>query len=143
MTLDEIEDALPWGFHDAYLEQLEIDWSSGRAVLGLRLMMSEHQDMDQRAKVIVEGLHYCSVPPLVQPDAGGLWLDTGAETKTLSGHPPVPAGHFLHYFFVRESNQFIHICGRDARLEWIESAPVPARSGMRALFPGDTIPDPE
>jgi hypothetical protein len=148
MTLEEIEAGLPWGLHDAYLERIEIDWLARRAVLRMRLMMSERQDLDQRAEVTVDGLVYCSIdPPEIDPAGGyeptpaaGLWVKPAAGVSPYaSGHPQPPAGCFVHYFFVSNWNRFIHICARSARLEWIEPTPVPARSGTRASFPGDTI----
>jgi hypothetical protein len=47
---------------------------------------------------------------------------------------------FLHWIFVHPWNRFIHICGREAELVWLEDAAQPSR-GLRALFPGDAIPD--
>jgi hypothetical protein len=35
-----------------------------------------------------------------------------------------------------------HVCAREASLAWLDPAPVPSRGHMRALFPGDEIPDP-
>jgi hypothetical protein len=32
MTLSGIEDALPWGLHDAYLEALDIDWPNAKLI---------------------------------------------------------------------------------------------------------------
>jgi hypothetical protein len=50
VTLVDLARTLPWGLHDAYLEGLEVDWLHARVILTVRLMMSEHQDMDQRAR---------------------------------------------------------------------------------------------
>ena len=58
MTFDEIEATLPWGLHDAYLEGIVLDWLGGRLELTVRLMMNEHQNMDQRARITVSGLVY-------------------------------------------------------------------------------------
>jgi hypothetical protein len=148
-TLSELEDTLPWGLHDAYIERIEIDWIGRRAVLGVRAMISERQDMDQRAKVILDGLVYCSIdPPEIDPARGyeatpadGLWVNSasGLASTTATGHPAPPAGHFVHYFFVHNWNRSIHVCAESARLKWIEPTPVPARAGTRALYPGDQV----
>jgi len=154
MTFDEIEGTLPWGLHDAYLEGIILDWLGARLELKLRLMMSEHQDMDQRACVTVTGLVYCAIdPPEIDPKRGyvaipehGLWIDTGAGAVTTGAEsrlPETPAGCFLQWIFVHDWNRCIHICGKDASLSWLEPVPVPLRALTRALFPGDIVPDPE
>src|SRR4051794_3981013 len=113
----------------------------------MRLQMSEHQDLDQRARVIIEGLAYCSIePPQIDPPhyrptpQQGLWVDSGEGVQS-GDHPLLPDGCFIQWFFVRDWNRFIHICGKTAQLEWIEPTPVPARGNTRALFPGEEFPD--
>lgn len=147
MTLDERESQLPWGLHDAYVEGIALDFLQARAVLDVRVMMSEAQDLDQRARLVIEGLVFCAIEAPQAADGpidapAGLWIDAGVE-RTPPDLPPVPAGCFLHYFFVHPWNRFIHICGRNAALEWREAQPVPARADTRASFPDDEIPDPE
>ncbi|MBX3251757.1 MAG: hypothetical protein KF901_31555 [Myxococcales bacterium] len=153
MTFDEIEATLPWGLHDAYLEGITLDWLAARLELQVRLMMSEHQDMDQRASITVTGLVYCAIdPPEIDPARGhpaipehGLWIDTGTGAITTGGEarlPAPPTGCFLQWIFVHDWNGCIHICGRDAILSWLEPAPVPSRALTRAHFPGDIVPDP-
>jgi hypothetical protein len=150
MNLAEIEASLPWGFHDAYLERLEIDWVQSRLAFELRLMMTESQDKDQRARLTVNGLVYCSVePPIVDPPAyeatspDGLWIDAGdGAAADAVGLPATPPGCFVHHLLVSNWNyRSIHICGTAADLTWLEPEPVASRAGTRALFPGDEVPD--
>jgi hypothetical protein len=149
MNFAEIEASLPSGLHDAYLEGIDIDWLNSTASLLLRVMMTERQDQDQRARIIVSGLAFCAIDP---PDprrqnkdsssAHGLWLNTGegpANDAARQCLPDVPGGCFLHWLFVSQWNSFIHISGRDAHLEWLEPNPVPARAASIALFPGEEI----
>jgi hypothetical protein len=154
MTFDEIEATLPWGLHDAYIEGIVLDWLDARLELTVRLMMSEHQDMDQRACVTVRGLVYCAIdPPEIDPKRGqepmpvnGLWIDTGSravDAGAKSPLPQTPGGCFLQWIFVRDWNRYIHVCGRDVSLTWLEPTPVPARALTRALFQGDVVPDPK
>ena len=78
MTLDEIEDSLPWGLHDAHLEGIDLDWCSAQARFRLRVAVSEPQDLDQRCLLIVTGLVTCSIEaPRLAPAAtpSGLWVD--------------------------------------------------------------------
>ncbi len=154
MTFDEIEATLPWGLHDAYLEGLVIDWLGARLELDVRLMMSKHQDTDQRARLTVTGLVYCAIDaPEIDPARGytpipdnGLWIDTGAGPAPTAPElrlPATPANCFLQWIFVHDWNTFMHICGGDVSFRWLEPAAVPSRALTRALFPGETVPDPE
>ena len=154
MNIATIEASLPWGLHDAYLEGLDIDWSSATLTLRVRVMMSERQDLDQRAIITITGLAFCAIDaPQIDrsrgyeptPD-GGLWIDSGegpANDQAKAKLPKTPDGCFLHWFFVQPWNRFIHVSGRNAALAWSEEAPVPSRTSKRALFAGDAIPDPD
>lgn len=151
MTLSELAEGLPWGLHDAYLEALSIDWPRATASLTMRLMISERQDHERRARIDLAGLVFCSVEaPEIAPERGytptpadGLWLSNGEGSARGAEAvlPAIPEGCFLHWFFVKDWNRFIHVCARDASLMWLDSGPVAARGATRALFPGDEIPD--
>jgi hypothetical protein len=144
-SIADLEATLPWGFHDAYLEGLEVDYATAVLVLRVRVMLSERQDVDRRAVLRVHGLVFCSIDPPelgehtseLSPDRG-LWIGSGAgaagDARAL---PAVPEGCFLHWFYVEPWNRFIHVCGRRAELDWTEEAPMPARGRRRAHFPGD------
>jgi hypothetical protein len=153
VTLSSIEASLPWGLHDSYLESLALDWPNATLTMTVRVMITKHQDMDRRASIKVTGLVFCSIDaPTIDPARGyeptppeGLWIDTGAgpaNEEAKARLPKTPEGYFLHWFFVSQWNRFIHICGRNAELTWLEDAPVASRSASRALFPGETVPDP-
>ncbi len=152
MTLSELAEGLPWGLHDAYLEALSIDWTRATASLTMRLMISERQDQERRARIDLSGLVFCSLePPEIDPDRGyaptppeGLWLSDaeGAAPGAAAALPGIPDGCFLHWLFVKNWNRFIHVCAKDASLTWLDAARVGARAETRAHFPGDEIPDP-
>lgn len=127
MTLEEIEDSLPWGFHDAYLTRIETDWAQRQLALELRLMIAEHQETDQLARVTVTGLHFFVAFPPSNPAGTPRhelpWIDAGPgrfSTDADVALPPTPEGHFLHHLYIREDWQTFYICARDASLEWLE-----------------------
>lgn len=152
MTLNELMMPLPWGLHDAYLEALSVDWPRATVSLTVRLMMSEHQDEERRARIDLTGLVFCSMDaPEIAPERGytptpaeGLWLADGEGVAEGAGSslPQIPEGCFVHWLYVKDWNRFIHLCARDASLAWLDAAPVPARGETRALFPGEEVPDP-
>ena len=148
-TIADLEAPLPWGLHDAHLEAVEIDWPAARMTLAVRVAFGEHQEEDRRAKITVDGLLFCTMdPPRIDqgyepvPESG-LWIDVGEGPVKHSSTvlPPIPPGFFLCHLFVQSWNSFIHVCGKNARLEWLEPHSVPSRSTTRALFAGDEIPD--
>lgn len=151
-TIADLEKSLPWGLHDAHLESVHIDWAAARLTLNVRVALGKHQEEDRRAKIVVEGLVFCAVdPPQIDRSNGyeptpqtGLRIDSG---EGAAGHakdalPVTPTDCFLTYFFVSNWNSFIHVCGRNASLEWQEPNAVPSRSTARAMFAGDEVPDP-
>lgn len=149
-TLDEAEDRddLPWGFHDALLRALNIDWLHRRVVIELRPKVSERQDLDRGGRLVIEGLEWLVVDPngpgvreAYDPAyVGGYDIDSRPGVAR-EGLPGVPEGAFAHYFFVFERNSFIHLCARDARFEWTDDAPT--RCGGEVFFPGEEMPDPD
>jgi hypothetical protein len=149
MTLDEIEQTLPWGLHDALLLRLSVDWARASVTLDVRVMMSERQDLGRLGRIVITGLLFCAIdPPEIDPARGyvpvaeaGLWIDAGPGSAAGASLPSIPEGCFLHWLFVRSWNRFIHICGRHAELIWLDDGPQPSRSAGRALFPGDHVPE--
>lgn len=146
MTLEEIEATLSWGLHDAYLEAIDVDWLKGTLVLSVRVMITERQDMEQRARITITGLVFCSIDaPEIDPargyepmPEGGLRINAGegpANEEARSKLPRTPEGCFLHWLFVQQWNRFIHICGREAELTWTEQAPTAARAANQMRSP--------
>jgi len=139
VTLDELENTLPWGLHDAQVERLSIDWARAELTLEVRAMIGEHQETDQRARITLTGLDYCAIEPpryRTRPAPGaGMWVQPDAAPAEIDGHPPVATGCFRHRFFVSDLNCCFYVAASDARLEWLESAPQPSRTGDRAYFP--------
>lgn len=150
MNLEDIDDELPWGFHDAFLERVDLDYCAGRAVLHMRFPMSEHQELDRRGRVELEGLVYwISEAPMIDPPTlyqahtpAGLWIDLlrdhVREGFTL---PACPPGCFASTLLVRTWNAFAYLCAREARLVWVDAEAKPARGELRAAYPGEEAPE--
>jgi hypothetical protein len=149
MNLEELADELPWGLHDSSLERVELDYCAGRAVLHLRVPMSEHQDLDQRGRVELEGLVYwISESPTIDPAAGyhahtpeGLWIDLLSAEQVRRGVtlPACPPGCFASGLYVSTWNACVYFAAREARLVWVETEPQPSRSDVRAAYPGGEV----
>ncbi len=146
-SLSQLANTLPWGFHDAHLERLAVDWLASTLTLELRLPMSRDQSVERVGRVHVTGLFFLSIePPALGDDdypripREGLWLD-GAEGPAPGAVnlPPLPDGVWLHHFWIRPwQHRTLHVAGRDCRLEWL-GPEQPRRNGAGALFPGDEV----
>jgi hypothetical protein len=85
VTLEELEGALPNGFHDAEIFSFELDYVAGIAKFHMNLLVGWPDDPEpesqayQEATLVVEGLCFCSIdPPLLN-------VSLSSERKTDSG----------------------------------------------------------
>jgi hypothetical protein len=134
MTFEEMEERLPSGLHDASLQALRVDWVKREVEIDLGVQTRDDGECRRLGRVVVGDLLFCAIEP-PEDDAGrgyeplparGLTIGTGAGTAEATSKkalPRVPDGYFLQWIFVREWNAFIHICGRDVSLHWLEDEP--------------------
>jgi hypothetical protein len=128
MTLGDLTTNFPWGYHDADLLRLEHRWAPSELELDLGFPMDKAQETFRRARLTVTGLVYFAMsppsPPL--PENELPWIDggPGPGNQNPTRLPTTPDGAFLHHFYLRDSWQYLHVCGQDARLEWLDSTPI-------------------
>jgi hypothetical protein len=139
VTLEELEDNLPNGFHDAEIFSLELNYAAGTAKFRMNLLVGwpddtkPERDSYQEASLVVRGLCFCSIDP---PSSTYPFLPDGkpicvsgdpAKPDTLPSLPDLaakfPSGAWCHRFFVTDWNAFIHIAGRDAEVTWVGEKP--------------------
>jgi hypothetical protein len=140
MTIDEIEATLPWGFHDADLLSIHVDFLGHQAAFDLDVPMDERQTASRRGRLVVEGLIFCAIEPPRNVIAGPAWIDSGntpdVGTATL---PVVPSGAFVHWFFLQDANSFIHVAGTGARFDWTGDTQSSSQSRHGFALPGDDV----
>lgn len=143
MTLEELADTLPNGFHDAEVRQLKIDYVKREVRLLLDLCVGdpsaeteELREGYRQAEVKLSGLLYWVIEP---PDAryaygkaGTLWIDAGAlesDEPQLSVKLPesLPSGAFASWIFVQDWNSFMHVAAMDASIKWKDQVHVQTR----------------
>jgi hypothetical protein len=127
ITLKEIENSLPNGFHDARISRINIDYVKRVLTLDLELWVSDTEDGSpdtfRAARLTLTQFQFCIIEP---PDptypfhqAKELWVD-GSLTEPVSNSSPIPSyeelpdGTFTGWFFVHDWNAFIHIAALDA-----------------------------
>jgi hypothetical protein len=134
VQLVEIENSLPNGFHDAFLESVNIDYTSRRGLIKLRLWVGELDAATEAEKEAYKSaeLELLDLVYLVidAPDPGSeyakakeVWIDGGEAKADSAPTAPVPVdllprGAFAYWFFVRDWNSFIHVAAKDAKLQW-------------------------
>jgi hypothetical protein len=126
MTIEELENTLPNGFHDSYLLSVAVDFAAGTGCIELDV---DYDDPDpnvfRRMKLRLKGLSLFIVEP---PDlrsslSAGRICTSGDVTseKVLSGlesyRKNVPTGSFFYTFFLDHLNCFIHLAAQEAELE--------------------------
>jgi hypothetical protein len=139
VTLQELEDNLPNGFHDAKIFSFELNYVEGIAKFHMNLLTGWPDDPEperqayQEAFLVVSGLCFCSIDPPSSmypflPDGKPI-LVSGDPAK--SDHLPsladltskFPSGAWCHRFFVVDWNAFIHVAGLNAELTWSGEKP--------------------
>ena len=126
MTLEEIEQSLPSGFHDSSIFSVRLDYVQRTAELDLEIWVagSDDEDIEQysRATLYISGLIYFVIeppgPPNTSHDAPTLVDGSSSELERDAQLPkPLPAGAFKYWFFVSSWNSFIHIAALTAELK--------------------------
>jgi len=127
MTLAEIEDTLPNGFHDARIKSIKIDYVNRVATFDMDIWVADEEDPEiyRAAQLTLSKLLFCVIeaPDSKYPyhEEKPLWVDAGsvenAEAPSSTRLPkPLPEGAFVHWFFVNDWNAFIHVAAMAAQL---------------------------
>jgi hypothetical protein len=130
MTLKEIEQTLPNGFHDSELSNLCIDYITRTLKMNISVWIGDmEKDGDEREKyrgasIELSGLQFCV---LGTPDeryefasSKPLRVDMGSPKEKPYLPTNIPKEAFIESFFVNEWNSFIHIAALNAKLIWIQ-----------------------
>lgn len=157
MTLAELENSLPSGFHDSVLKALAVDYEQRTIRLDVSLSVGdadgprEQRDDYRNAQIAISGLVFFIIdPPATDHDfnsPGEIWIVDGYETHSIPEFTKtiekkllgaVPTGAFVHSFFVNDWNSYIHIAATDCTIKWIGVAG-PYRGRRQRFYPGETI----
>ena len=145
MTLEELDQTLPNGFHDMEICSMELDYLTATARLNVRLLVGWPDDPEpesqeyQAAVLTISGLCLCSIEP---PDPSHPFLPDGNPIM-VSGDPAksdslpsldqlsakFPVGAWCYRFFVHDWNAFIHFAAKDAQISWV--GPKPKHAGQQ------------
>jgi hypothetical protein len=139
VTLEELDNSLPNGFHDAGIFSFELDYVAGIAKFHLNLLVGWPDDPEperqayQEATLVVSGLCFCSIDPPYStypflPDGKPICMSGDpAKPDHLPSLPDLvakfPRDTWCYRLFVHDWNAFIHIAGGDAEVTWVGEKP--------------------
>jgi hypothetical protein len=149
VTLDELENSLPNGLHDAEVRRVSIDYLQRSMTIDLDVFVgevdapSEKREAYRDGSLVISGLQFATVeaPDARYPfaESGCLRLDTCDMTKKLAPEllAKLPTDSFCRSFFVNEWNAFVHFAGLSAEILW--KAPTVYRKEREHYLPGETV----
>src|SRR5690349_3816182 len=128
MNLEQIEQTLPNGLHDARINRITLDYLSKEAIFSLEICVSDSEiDGPERwrpATLRFSPFLYCIVEP---PDKTypyearkSLSVDVGSDEiagiSQTKMPDELPQGAFRCWFFINDWNSFIHLAALDAQI---------------------------
>lgn len=132
MTLAEIEDSSPNGFHDAEIRQLSVDFIKQTANFRILVWVGERREAYRTGDLTLSGLQLFTLESpttAVLLDGSPITIDAGVESisddfcrqnlgaELLSKLPP---GAFVRSYFVFSFNCFMHVSALSAQVAWGE-----------------------
>jgi hypothetical protein len=124
MTIEDIEQVLPNGFHDSIITGVHVNYAERTAQIDIDNLVSGPDAADEEyrsVKLCISGLLYFVIEPPEAPYTAHpeLSIVDGGSSEVASASPlpkPLPAGAFTYWFFVNNWNSFIHVAALHAEL---------------------------
>ncbi len=149
VTLEELENSLPNGFHDAEIQRVSIDYQQRAMIIDMDVFVGdvdaplEEREAYREGTLVISGLQFAAIEP---PDAHCPFstprasrIDACDMTKKLDPAllQTLPEDSFVRSFFVNDWNAFVHVAGLGAEIQW--RAPVAYRKDREHYLPGEII----
>lgn len=131
MTIDEIGDTLPNGFHDSDVVGINIDFVKETAEFLIEVdLCSPYEEVEIASRngvMKLMGLHYLVFEPPSHALGGSkLWLTADSSDFSRLKEPPslpsIPESSFQHWFFDSNHNCFIYVAAMGASFSWVEDS---------------------
>jgi hypothetical protein len=141
MTIEEIAQSLPNGFHDSSIAGVRLDYVKRTAEIDMELWFSEPDEADQEkyrpATLFISELIYFVIEAPGYPTtchAEPSLVDGGSsevERSTSQLPKPLPGTAFTYWFFVNSWNSFIHVAALSAEIGSLGAARILPASTSR------------
>src|SRR5579871_3010644 len=130
MTLEQLDNSLPNGFHDSYIDRMSIDYIERKAVWDVQILVGlpddgpDTRDAYRTARMSFAGVQYiCFEPPC--PNYGystdSVEIDGLYDSKeyfNVDLMKDLPGSVFARSFYSRSWNSFLHIAAESVQFEW-------------------------
>jgi|SRR6185295_5664021 len=131
MTIEDLAEGLPNGFHDSKVHVASIDFDAQTAEFILDVWIGTmdsppgpEREKYRRGRLELLGLEYLAMDPphpkYPYRKCGEIDIDLCTPDEEVAGPRPHGEGGFAGSFFVSNWNAFIHFAAMDARLHWLE-----------------------
>ena len=141
MTLQELENTLPNGLHDAEVRRISVDYGQQSLALDLDIWVGDMDDPPERREAYMTGrleinglVFLIFEPPVLNPRYPyrfdvKLTIDSVDGKKDVDPYLPasVPRDAFCHSFFVFQWNSCIHFAATHAEMIWLNDGQVTYR----------------
>ena len=143
MTLEELEDTLPNGLHDAEVQRVTVDYGQRSLILELAVWVGKMDDPPERreayksGRIDITGLIFQVMEPpdpkYPFKDSKELTIDGCNMSKNLNDEllKSLPSNTFFRSFWVNEWNAFIHIAAKNAEITWLNNGAITYRTCQR------------
>jgi hypothetical protein len=139
MTLEELENTLPNGLHDAEIERIAIDYAARELTLEVSVWVGSMDDPPERreayknGRIEISGLLFLVMEapdPKYPFGTPGLRVDGCDMSKNLDIEllRSMPAGSFVRSLWVNEWNAFIHVAAKSANIVWLNEGAISYRT---------------
>jgi hypothetical protein len=149
VTLEELENSLPNGLHDAEMQRVCIDYRQRTMTIDMSVFVGdvdaplEKREAYREATLVISGLQFAAIDPTDArypfTSPGASRIDSCDMKKNLDPGllQAVPEECFVGSLFVNDWNAFVHLAGLSAVIHW--KAPVAYRTDREHYLPGETI----
>jgi len=130
VTIDELDQSLLNGFHDAFIHTIRLDYAKRTACMEMSIWVDdpdespEFRELYRDAVLEFEGMQCVLLDP-PHPDypfarAEPLWvdLDVRPPDPPIEAFAKLPKGAFVARFYVRNWNSWIDVAATSASLRW-------------------------
>lgn len=149
MTLEELENSMPNGLHDAEMRRVCIDYQQRTMTIDMYVFVGdvdaplEKREAYREGSLMISGLQFAVIEapdaryPFASPGASR--IDSCDMRKNLDPTllQALPQGSFVGCLFVDDWNAFVHIAGLNAEILW--KAPIVYRKDREHYLPGETV----
>jgi hypothetical protein len=139
MTLEELENTLPNGLHDAEVKAIAVDYETASVTLRVDIWVGSMDDPRDKREAYksghleITGLIFLVMEP---PDSGyaykngpeliidAVGVGKGLDTELLK---TVPIGAFVRTFWVNQWNACMHVAASNAEIQWMNEGAITYR----------------